>query len=148
MRYAGHLLRKEAITALNGNVDIGNGAIPIYGQVPRDATATQYVVVKTTDGNETDFNKDVYNQNQTIMIEAVDRSRSRQKGFLDANKIINAVSAIIRTRQSGFFDLSADNFSIYKMSVDGFTNVKESYSDHTYFRASAIFQFGVTDELN
>lgn len=148
MRYAGHFLRKAAITALTGNIDIGDGAIPVYGQVPRSNSDSQYIIVQTTGGNESDFNKDVFNQVQVLTIEAVDRSKSSQKGFLDSEKIISLVTDVIRTRQSNFLDLSSDDFSIYKMSNGGFQNLKEPYSDNTYFRTIATFEFSITDELS
>ena len=56
-------------------------------------------------------------------------------GELQANQIASDILALIRTRSSGYFDLSADNFNVYTCTNEGTSYLYEDAGEKTYFRA-------------
>lgn len=140
MRYAGHFVRKGILAKLVNSVDIGSGAIPVYGRVP-DSTTYPYAIVRTEGLNEIDQNRDSYTSTVTTVIEVVTRYPTDDGGQLSANEYMNKILTLIRTRSSSYMDLSGDGFNVYGQEIESIDNVEENYSDYYYYRC--ILNLGV-----
>lgn len=133
MRYAGHFVRKGILTKLVNSVDIGNGAIPVYGRVP-DSTSYPYVIVSTSDATEIDQNQSSFTSVVNTNIEIVTRYATDDGGQLKANEYASKILTLIRTRSAQYMDLSEDGFSVYGQEMGTVTNIEEPYSDYYYYR--------------
>jgi len=145
MKYAGHFVRKGILAKLVGSVDIGDGALPIYGRVP-DSTTYPYAIVRTEGLNEIDHNRDSFTSTVTTVIEVVTRYPTDDGGQLVANQYINEILQLIRTRSSGYMDLTSDDFTVYGQEVESIDNVEEDYSDYYYYRC--VLNLGVKVQEN
>lgn len=145
MKYAGHFVRKGILSKLVGSVDIGDGALPIYGRVP-DSTTYPYAIVRTEGLNEIDHNRDSFTSTVTTVIEVVTRYPTDDGGQLVANQYMNEILQLIRTRSSGYMDLASDDFTVYGQEVESIDNVEENYSDYYYYRC--VLNLGVKVQEN
>ena len=53
---------------------------------------------------------------------------------LPYHETISQILQLIRTRSAGYFDLSADGFSVFTCVNEGTTYLTDEDSDYTYFR--------------
>lgn len=133
MREAIHHIRAKIYTALNGNITLDGNNVPIYNRVPMDASYP-YIWIYSLSTDEVDQNAEKFNMECVTRIECVTRFDSDVGGDLDANLLVNSVVSLLRTRSAGYFDLSANNFSVYTSTVESINYIQEDESDHTYFR--------------
>jgi hypothetical protein len=128
-----HFVRKAIITALTSNVTIDSANVPIYGRVPNNASFP-YIRVYSVSNNEVDQNRTQYNMETITRIECIARYISDDGGEYDVNSMVSQCLNLLRTRSSGYIDLSSDGFTVYTSENAGVTYLEEDMSDHTYYR--------------
>lgn len=133
MNEAIHYIRKKLYTVLNGNISLNGSDVSIYNRVPETASYP-YIWIYSVSTNEIDQNQTTYNMECITRIECVTRFDSDVGGDLDANKLVNSCLSLLRTRASGYPDLTSDGFTIYTQTIESVNYVQEDEDDHTYFR--------------
>jgi hypothetical protein len=128
-----HFVRKAIITALTSNVTIDSANVPVYGRVPNNASFP-YIRVYSVSNNEVDQNRTQYNMETITRIECIARYISDDGGEYDVNSMVSQCLNLLRTRSSGYIDLSSDGFTVYTSENAGVTYLEEDMSDHTYYR--------------
>ena len=84
--------------------------------------------------NEIDSNQQSFTTEVITRIEIVTKFQGDSGGDLDANILVNTCLTLLRTRSSGFFDLSSDNFKVYGCVNEGVTYSQEDTDGGTYFK--------------
>jgi hypothetical protein len=125
-------IRQAMITALNGNISYGGANVPVYGRVPSSASEP-YIKIYSVQTNEADQNADEFITETLTRIEVVTAFDSDSGGELEVNTIVNDILVIIRTRSSGYFDLSSNDFHVYTCVNEGVTYLEDDRNDKTYF---------------
>jgi hypothetical protein len=128
-----HFVRKAIITALTSNVTIDSANVPVYGRVPNNASFP-HIRVYSVSNNEVDQNRTQYNMETITRIECIARYISDDGGEYDVNSMVSQCLNLLRTRSSGYIDLSSDGFTVYTSENAGVTYLEEDMSDHTYYR--------------
>lgn len=125
-------IRQAMITALNGNISYDGSNVPVYGRVPSSASEP-YIKIYSVQTNEADQNADEFITETLTRIEVVTAFDSDSGGELEVNTIVNDILVIIRTRSSGYFDLSSNDFHVYTCVNEGVTYLEDDRNDKTYF---------------
>ncbi len=128
-----HFVRKAIITALTNNVSIDSANVPIYGRVPNNASFP-YIRVYSVSNNEVDQNQTQYNMETITRIECIARYVSDDGGEYDVNSMVSQCLNLLRTRSSGYINLTSDGFTVYTSENAGITYIEDDLSDHTYYR--------------
>jgi|TARA_R100000479_G_scaffold169369_1_gene111052 hypothetical protein len=131
MREAMHHIRQKIYNAID-NITYSGSVVPVYNRVPTNATHP-YIWIHSVSTNEVDQNASKYCLEVITRIEVITRFDGDQGGDLAANLIVSDVLSLLRTRASGYYDLSANNFSVYTNVLDGVTYEQIDRDDHTYF---------------
>jgi hypothetical protein len=134
MKYAGHIVRKGLIAKLLNAVSYSGSFVPVYGRVPDNATYP-YIKIGDAEMGEVDQNQSTFVQNINTLIEVVSRFDSDTGGGTESDLITNLVMQLIRTRSSGYMDLSADGFSVYTQTIGFVNKIEESQKDYYYYRS-------------
>ena len=134
MNEALHHIRKAYFTRLNGAITSGGSTVPVYNMIPIDATFP-FIKISSISVNETDQNRDSFNTLSETRIEVVTAFQGDSGGELQCNQIVDEVLNLIRTRSSGYIDLSSDSFNVYSTTLDQIKYVEEHLDDRSYFRA-------------
>lgn len=132
MREAMHHIRKKIYNLLDGGITLNSQSVPVYNRVPTNANHP-YIWVYSLTTNEINQNASTYCLECTTRIECVTRFNGDQGGDLDCNLLVSDVLSLLRTRASGYFDLSDNNFSVYVNVLDGVNYEQIDRDDHTYF---------------
>ena len=125
-------IRQAMITALNGNISYDGSNVPVYGRVPSSASEP-YIKIYSVQTNEADQNADEFITETLTRIEVVTAFDSDSGGELEVNTIVNDILVIIRTRSSGYFDLSSNDLHVYTCVNEGVTYLEDDRNDKTYF---------------
>jgi hypothetical protein len=125
-------IRQAMINALNGNISYNGANVPVYGRVPSSASEP-YIKIYSVQTNEADQNADEFITETLTRIEVVTAFDSDSGGELEVNTIVNDILVIIRTRSSGYFDLSSNDFHVYTCVNEGVTYLEDDRNDKTYF---------------
>ncbi len=134
MNEALHFIRKAIIDRLTDAITINGSYVPIYNRVPSSASEP-YIKVSSISSNEIDNNTTSFNSQCITRIEAVTAFNSDDGGELQSNQIVSEVLNLIRTRSSGYYDLSSDGFKVYTSINENTTYLEDDLQDKTYFRA-------------
>ena len=129
-----HHIRKAFIDRLSGNISVGGSNVSIYNVIPRNAS---YPLIKvySVSNDETDLNRSSFNVEASIRLEVITRFDGNSGGELQCNQIVDEVLNQIRTRSSGYIDLSAQNWNVYSITNAGVNYLEDDFDDHTYYRA-------------
>lgn len=125
-------IRQAMINALSGNISYNGANVPVYGRVPSSASEP-YIKIYSVQTNEADQNADEFITETLTRIEVVTAFDSDSGGELEVNTIVNDILVIIRTRSSGYFDLSSNDFHVYTCVNEGVTYLEDDRNDKTYF---------------
>lgn len=134
MNEALHFIRKAIIDRLTDAITINGSYVPIYNRVPSSASEP-YIKVSSISSNEIDNNTTSFNSQCITRIEVVTAFNSDDGGELQSNQIVSEVLNLIRTRSSGYYDLSSDGFKVYTSINENTTYLEDDLQDKTYFRA-------------
>ena len=133
MNEAIHHIRQKIYNALNGNINLGGSSVPVYNRVPTNSNFP-YIWIYSLSTNEVDQNASKYNLECITRIECVTRFDGDVGGDLNSNLLVSSVVSLLRTRSSGYFNLSASGFKVYTSTVASINYVQEDENDHTYFK--------------
>ena len=128
-----HFVRKAIITALTNNVSIDSANVSVYGRDPNNASFP-YIRVYSVSNNEIDQNQTQYNMETITRIECIARYVSDDGGEYDVNSMVSQCLNLLRTRSSGYINLTSDGFTVYTSENTGITYIEDDLSDHTYYR--------------
>lgn len=134
MTEALHYIRKAIIDRLTDAITINSSYVPVYNRVP-SSVSEPYIKVSSISNNEIDQNATSFNTECITRIEVVTAFTSDDGGELQSNQIVSEVLRLIRTRSSGYYDLSGDNFNVYTCTNENTTYFEDDLQDKTYFRA-------------
>ena len=129
-----HHIRKAFIDRLSGNISVGGNNVSIYNVIPRNASYP-LIRVYSVSNDETDLNRSSFNVEASIRLEVITRFDGNSGGELQCNQIVDEVLNQIRTRSSGYIDLSAQNWNVYSITNAGVNYLEDDFDDHTYYRA-------------
>jgi len=132
MREAIHFIRKKILDAIGGNITLNSTTVPVYNRVPTYASHP-YIWVYSLSTEEVNQNRDTFCIECTTRVECVTRFDGDKGGDLDVNLLVNSCLSLLRTRASGYFDLSANNFKVYVNVLDNVSYEQIDRDDHTYF---------------
>jgi hypothetical protein len=134
MNEALHFIRKAILTRLTDAISIGGSYVPVYNRVPSDASEP-YIRVFSVSNNESDFNATSFISECVTRLEVVTAFDSDSGGELQSNQIVSNILNLVRTRSSGYYDLSSDGFKVITCTNGGVTYFEDDLEDKTYFRA-------------
>jgi len=134
MNEALHFIRKAILTRLTDAISIGGSNVPVYNRVPSDASEP-YIRVFSVSNNESDFNATSFISECVTRLEVVTAFDSDSGGELQSNQIVSSILNLVRTRSSGYYDLSSDGFKVITCTNGGVTYFEDDLEDKTYFRA-------------
>lgn len=125
-------IRKAIITKL-GTISLSGQTVQVTNRVSRTLDYP-YIWVYSVATNEIDSNQQSFTTEVITRIEIVTKFQGDSGGDLDANILVNTCLTLLRTRSSGFFDLSSDNFKVYGCVNEGVTYSQEDTDGGTYFK--------------
>ena len=134
MNEALHFIRKAILSRLTDAISIGGSYVPVYNRVPSDASEP-YIRVFSVSNNESDFNATSFISECVTRLEVVTAFDSDSGGELQSNQIVSNILNLVRTRSSGYYDLSSDGFKVITCTNGGVTYFEDDLEDKTYFRA-------------
>jgi hypothetical protein len=134
MNEALQFIRKAILTRLTDAISIGGSYVPVYNRVPSDASEP-YIRVFSVSNNESDFNATSFISECVTRLEVVTAFDSDSGGELQSNQIVSSILNLVRTRSSGYYDLSSDGFKVITCTNGGVTYFEDDLEDKTYFRA-------------
>ena len=133
MNTAMHHIRAKIFTALNGNVTYNSANVPVFNRIPTNQ-ASPYIWIYSLSTNEIDQNATKFMSETITRIECVSKFAGDSGGDLTANLIVNSCLSLLRTRSSGYFNLSANNFNVYGVEIESVNYVQEDGDDATYIK--------------
>jgi len=134
MKEALHFIRKAIINRLSGSVTLNSSSVPVYNRVPSDATFP-FIRVYSFRNDEININRDSFITDCQTRIEVVTSFDSDNGGEYDSNLITDQILSLIRTRSSGYYDLSKDDFKVITCTNEGTIYFEDDADDKTYFRS-------------
>ena len=129
-----HFIRKAIISRLSDSITINGSYVPVYNRVPSSASEP-YIKVSSLSNNESSQNTTSFISECVTKIEVVNSFNADDGGELQTNKIVSSILNLIRTRASGYYDLSSDNFNVITCVNENTTYFEDDLQDKTYFRA-------------
>jgi|11_taG_2_1085331.scaffolds.fasta_scaffold00400_13 hypothetical protein len=135
MNEALHHLRAVYYTRLNGTITpTGGSPVPAYNRVPSNASEP-YIKIYSVGTREIDRTQDSFIINCETRIEVVTGFDGDSGGEIQANEIVDGVINAVRTRSSGYPDLSSSSFNVYTTEIENIQYLEDDFQDKSYFRA-------------
>ena len=128
MNEALHFIRAAIVTRLSGNISSVGSNVPVYNRVP-DNASEPYIKVYSVSSFEVD------DLDCTTRIEAVTAFEADAGGGLICEQITSSIINLLRTRSSGYYDLSDDGFTVYTSVIDNIRYLETDIKEKTYFRS-------------
>lgn len=128
-----HHIRKEIINLLTDAITVNGNYVPVYNKVPH-SSSEPFIKVYSVDTMEIDENQTSFNMICTTRIDVVTAFLGDTGGELQANQIVSDVISLIRTRSSGYFDLSANNLNVYTCTIDSVKYLEDVDLDKTFYK--------------
>lgn len=132
MREPMQYIRKAIIDAI-GSQSISGQPVQVTNRVSR-SFAPPYIWVYSVATNEIDNNQQSFTTEVITRVEIVTKYQGDSGGDLVANQLVNTCLSLLRTRTSGYFDLSSDNFKVYGCNVESVNYSQEDTDGGTYFK--------------
>lgn len=120
-------LQRAYYTVLNTNVSYGGSVVPVYDEVPRNATYPYIELGDYTEGD--DSSKSDFGFECTFSVTIVDRYDGSFGSNIKIYDIWDSVKGLIRTRPQG---LSLTGFSLISTTVDSSVKRSEKTDTHNY----------------
>jgi len=134
MREAFHHIRKAYLDRLTNAISIGGSYVPVYNRVPTN-TNTPFIRIYSYLEDEIDQNQSSFITECITRIECITSFLGDDGGEYQLNQIVDGVLNLIRTRSSGYIDLSSDNFNVYTTTIDRIRYFEDYEQNETFFRA-------------
>ena len=133
MNEAIHFIRQKIITLLTNAITVDGEAVPVYNKVPKNATEP-FIKVYSVDTEEIDQNQTSFNIICTTRIDVVTSFVGDTGGELLSNQIVSSILNLVRTRSSGYVDLSSDGFNVYTSVLDKVKYIEDVDEDKTFYK--------------
>ena len=133
MNEAFHHIRKKYIDRLTGQITISGSTVPIYNRIPNGAS-TPYIRIYSHLQDEIDENQSSYTTECVTKIECFTSYISDNGGEYILNQIVDGVLNLVRTRSSGYIDLSSEGFNVYTTTIERVRYLEDYEDDQTWFR--------------
>tara|TARA_R100000773_G_C4213326_1_gene112364 strand:+ start:653 stop:1093 length:441 start_codon:yes stop_codon:yes gene_type:complete len=133
MNEAIHFIRQKIITLLTNAITVDGEAVPVYNKVPQNATEP-FIKVYSVDTEEIDQNQTSFNIICTTRIDVVTSFVGDTGGELLSNQIVSSILNLVRTRSSGYVDLSSDGFNVYTSVLDKVKYIEDVDEDKTFYK--------------
>lgn len=133
MKSPNKFIRKAIIDRLTDNVIVNGNALDVVGQATFE-TSFPFIRVYSYSQQETNQNQSTFIQEVRTNIEVVFRYPSDSGGETDADDAVNQILELIRTRSSGYFNLSGDGFNVFTCVCENIDSFEESEDDYNYIR--------------
>lgn len=133
MNEAIHFIRQKIITLLTNAITVDGEAVPVYNKVPQNATEP-FIKVYSVDTEEIDQNQTSFNIICTTRIDVVTSFVGDTGGELLSNQIVSSILNLVRTRSSGYVDLSSDGFNVYTSVLDKIKYIEDVDEDKTFYK--------------
>ena len=134
MNEAIHFIRQKIITLLTNAITVDGEAVPVYNKVPQNATEP-FIKVYSVDTEEIDQNQTSFNIICTTRIDVVTSFVGDTGGELLSNQIVSSILNLVRTRSSGYVDLSSNGFNVYTSVLDKVKYIEDVDEDKTFYKA-------------
>lgn len=144
MKFVAHYAKKYILSTISSNVLYNASVVPIYGDVPSNAT-TPYMTVITDSQDEIDMDNDGFGYQVLTKLEVV---TSFGRGTQDSSiteQIMNDALNLIRAGTNSTLDMSGDGLSNYSISMGTIQQIKEEYPDRIYVRLIADINFNIEE---
>lgn len=133
MKSPNKYIRKAIIDRLTGNVIYNGNPIDVVGQATFE-TDFPFIRVYSYSTQETDQNQTTFIQEVRTNIEVVFRYPSDSGGETDADNAVDKILELIRTRSSGYFNLSGEGFNVFTCVCENIDSFEEIEDDFNYIR--------------
>lgn len=133
MNEAIHFIRQKIITLLTNAITVDGEAVPVYNKVPQNATEP-FIKVYSVDTEEIDQNQTSFNIICTTRIDVVTSFVGDTGGELLSNQIVSSILNLVRTRSSGYVDLSSNGFNVYTSVLDKVKYIEDVDEDKTFYK--------------
>lgn len=147
MKDAGLILRTKVFERLNGFITYQSKEIPVYDDsaVPTDARMPYIVLGNYYATEQGEGSKQSYGQEVFLDIEVLTSYVNAFGGKKDSDTITNSISELIRTRQSGYLDLSPD-WSVITTTLDNSITQNELIKDGMIVRRINRYKFNIYEQ--
>lgn len=122
---AGYILRQKYFERLNGAVTYNSEIVGVYDSlsVPENASYPYITLGNYTASEIGEGSKQSFGLETTLQVDVYTKFENQFGGQLQADNISNQVIELIRTRQSGYLDLSP-NFQVITVLLDNTQNIQ------------------------
>jgi hypothetical protein len=129
-----HHIRKALIARLNGDVYLNGNTVPVYNRIPSRANYP-LIRIYSVNNSEVDQNQQTFNLEASVRVEIITRYDGNSGGELDCNLVVDQILNKVRTRSSGYIDLTENGWNVYAILNDGVSYLEDDFEDYTYNRA-------------
>ena len=124
---------RQAIISAIGSQSISGQPVQVTNRVSKSFNPP-YIWVYSVATNEIDNNQQSFTTEVITRLEIVTKYQGDSGGDLIANTLVNTCLTLLRTRTSGYFDLSSNNFKVYGCNVESVNYSQEDTDGGTYFK--------------
>ena len=124
---------RQAIISAIGSQSVSGDVVQVTNRVSKSFNPP-YIWVYSVATNEIDNNQQSFTSEVITRVEVVTKYQGDAGGDLVANQLVNTCLTLLRTRTSGYFDLSSNNFKVYGCNVESVNYSQEDTDGGTYFK--------------
>ena len=124
---------RQAIISAIGSQSVSGDVVQVTNRVSKSFNPP-YIWVYSVATNEIDNNQQSFTSEVITRVEVVTKYQGDAWGDLVANQLVNTCLTLLRTRTSGYFDLSSNNFKVYGCNVESVNYSQEDTDGGTYFK--------------
>jgi len=124
---------RQAIISAIGSQSVSGDVVQVTNRVSKSFNPP-YIWVYSVATNEIDNNQQSFTSEVITRVEVVTKYQGDAGGDLVANQLVNTCLTLLRTRTSGYFDLTSNNFKVYGCNVESVNYSQEDTDGGTYFK--------------
>ena len=124
---------RQAIISAIGSQSISGDVVQVTNRVSKSFNPP-YIWVYSVATNEIDNNQQSFTSEVITRVEVVTKYQGDSGGDLVANQLVNTCLTLLRTRSSGYFNLTSNNFKVYGCNVESVNYSQEDTDGGTYFK--------------
>jgi len=124
---------RQAIISAIGSQSVSGDVVQVTNRVSKSFNPP-YIWVYSVATNEIDNNQQSFTSEVITRVEVVTKYQGDAGGDLVANQLVNTCLTLLRTRTSGYFDLSSNDFKVYGCNVESVNYSQEDTDGGTYFK--------------
>lgn len=124
---------RQAIISAIGSQSVSGDVVQVTNRVSKNFNPP-YIWVYSVATNEIDNNQQSFTSEVITRVEVVTKYQGDAGGDLVANQLVNTCLTLLRTRTSGYFNLTSNNFKVYGCNVESVNYSQEDTDGGTYFK--------------